>query len=102
MRVDRERREAILAEFDRSAMSAAAFARLHGIKYTTFNYWQKARRAKRAKADGALKLVEVEKAPSTGSTPAGSCLDIVLSCGARLEVRDEGSARLAAVLLRKL
>ena len=36
VRATPERRAAILAEFDRSGLSAAQFARLAGIKHSTF------------------------------------------------------------------
>jgi len=94
VRVDRERRGAILEQFDRSAMSAAAFARLHGIKYTTFNYWLKARREKRG--PGGVELVEAVVGAATGG------LHVELPGGARLHVHDEASAGLAAALLRAL
>lgn len=41
-------REAVLDEFERGAMSGQAFARLHGIKYTTFASWIQKRRRKRS------------------------------------------------------
>lgn len=37
----RERKEELLAEFDRSGMSGMAFARHYGIKYQTFVAWRK-------------------------------------------------------------
>jgi hypothetical protein len=36
MQTPRDRRDSILAEFDRSGLSAPRFARLVGIKYSTF------------------------------------------------------------------
>ena len=39
VRTPRARREAILAEFAASGLSAARFARLAGINYTTFCGW---------------------------------------------------------------
>jgi len=44
MRTTRERREALLAEYDRSAMTGRKFAKWAGIKYTTFANWLQARR----------------------------------------------------------
>ena len=55
VRVPQERREALLEEFERSAMSAARFARLSGIKYSTFANWVARRR----------------KAQSTAGSPSG-------------------------------
>jgi hypothetical protein len=40
----RERREALLAEYDRGGMSAKGFAEWAGIKYTTFAWWLQERR----------------------------------------------------------
>ena len=42
------RREALLEEFERSGSSAMRFARLAGIKYSTFANWVQARRRGRA------------------------------------------------------
>jgi hypothetical protein len=39
-----ERREVLLDEFERSGTSAAAFAKLIGVKYTTFAFWVQRRR----------------------------------------------------------
>jgi hypothetical protein len=48
VRVSKERRESLLEEFARSALSAAEFARLAGIKYSTFANWAARRRRQRA------------------------------------------------------
>ena len=42
--VGRERRDALLEEYDRSGMSGVRFAKYVGIKYTTLAYWLKRRR----------------------------------------------------------
>ena len=42
------RREALLDEFERSGASAMRFARLAGLKYSTFANWVQARRRRRA------------------------------------------------------
>ena len=44
MRTTRERRETLLAEYDRSAMTGRKFAQLAGIKYQTFANWLQKRR----------------------------------------------------------
>src|SRR6188508_2428275 len=44
VRTSRERREALLAEFDRSGVSGAQFARLTGMRYQTFAGWLHVRR----------------------------------------------------------
>jgi hypothetical protein len=42
--VGRERRDALLEEYDRSGMSGVRFAKYVGIKYATLAYWLKRRR----------------------------------------------------------
>lgn len=98
VRVSKARRAAILVEFDRSAMSAAGFARLHGIKYTTFKYWQRVRR-EAAIAANPPTLVEVT---TSAASSTNSSLQVGLPGGANLIITDEASAKLAALLLREL
>jgi len=108
VRVSRQRREALLEEFERSGMSGAKFARLAGIKYPTFMYWLKQRRGScRGQSDGGL-----SEAPAVSFVEAlidGSCripstegLTIELAGGARLRVESPIQLRLAAELLRML
>ena len=48
IKTPRERREALLAEFDQSGMSGQQFAKWAGIKYGTFITWVQKRRRKGA------------------------------------------------------
>ena len=48
VRVPRQRREALLDEFEKSGSSGAGFARLAGIKYPTFANWVQKRRKRGA------------------------------------------------------
>lgn len=99
--ITRERREAILEEFDRSGMSGAAFARHYGIKYTTFGYWRQARRREESKKSGkSVALAEV--VVSEESAEGGQGLQIDLPGGGRIRVRSAGDAELAAAVLRAL
>ncbi|NJO56474.1 MAG: hypothetical protein HC834_09265 [Rhodospirillales bacterium] len=67
-----ERRAAILAEFDQSGVSAAQFAKLAGINYSTFAQWVQRHRRKRAStrrvvrrpSPRALRLVEAVVSPA--------------------------------------
>ena len=98
----RERREALLDEFERGGTSAAQFAALVGVKYPTCASWVQMRRRQRggaAQAGGsaALRWVEV-----MAGAAAGGALWVLLPGGARLEVADAGQAALAAELLRAL
>jgi transposase-like protein len=88
------RREQLLVAFERSGLSAAEFARQHGLSYTTFCGWRK--RWERAK--GLPAFVQVEVAPST----APEELVIEFGAGARMRVHSEGQMALAARLLERL
>lgn len=54
VRISVERREALLEEFDRSGASGAKFARMAGVKYSTFAAWMRKRRLKRSVTAGQL------------------------------------------------
>src|ERR1700750_3441728 len=66
--VSRERRESLLAEYDRSGMSAVKFAQYVGIKYSTLAYWiQSRRRRKRRQEKSLIKAgVDAEAGKSNG------------------------------------
>jgi transposase-like protein len=99
VRTTREQRRVILAEFERSGMSAAEFARRTGLKYSTFALWvQRCRRTKRPARKAPVRLLE---AVLTTATPA-SVLTVLLPGGARLEVREAGQIPLAAALVHAL
>jgi hypothetical protein len=50
-----ERRETLLAEYDRSGMSGVKFAQYVGIKYSTLAYWLQRRRQQRRKEKSLIK-----------------------------------------------
>jgi transposase-like protein len=45
VRTPRSRREELLAEYERSGLSQAAFARRAGVRYPTFAHWVQERRS---------------------------------------------------------
>lgn len=101
VRATREQRRAILAEFERRGLSAARFAKLTGLKYSTFSAWL--RRYHRPKSPGRVRPVRlleavVEPSSSSATTP----LLVHLPGGARLEIRDGKQAVLGAALVRAL
>src|SRR6478735_4166226 len=53
--VSRERREALLGEYDRSGMSGVKFAQYIGIKYSTLACWLQRRRRPRRREKLLLK-----------------------------------------------
>ena len=48
VRTPRSRREELLAEYERSGLSQAAFARRAGVRYPTFAHWVQERRSAQA------------------------------------------------------
>lgn len=48
LRTPADRRQQLLEEFERSGLSAARFAALAGIKYTTFAAWRQRQRKQKA------------------------------------------------------
>ncbi|HTX21458.1 MAG TPA: hypothetical protein VMD27_06340 [Candidatus Aquilonibacter sp.] len=88
------RREQLLAQFERSGMSAAEFARQRGLSYTTFCGW----RARRDKTKALPSFVQVEVAPCA----VAEGLMIELGGQARVRVHSEKEMVLAARLIREL
>jgi hypothetical protein len=58
----RERREAVLEEYDRSGMSGVKFAKYVGIKYLTLAYWLQSRRRHRQR-EKSLVIADVDTEP---------------------------------------
>jgi len=76
-RTESTRRTELLAAFARSGLSAAAFARQHGIQYTTFCGWR--RRRDQGGASPAFVQVELPE-------PA-SPVEVVIELGATARLR---------------
>ena len=84
-------RERLLAELDRSGLSAAAFARERQLTYTTLCHWRHQRaRGKR------VAFAEVEIVPPPGVEP----LVIEFGSLARVRVSSPAQVDLAAALLK--
>ena len=98
-RTSPEQRDAFLAAFDRSGMSGAAFARLHGIKYTTFAHWRQKRQRKSAENSPTSIFEEVEVRRSD-SNNAG--LKVALPGGASVTVSHPEQFPMVAALLKYL
>ena len=89
----------ILAEYERSGVSAAQFARQTGLKYSTLAYWLI--RYRRGKAPGARASVRLLEAV-VDNGGAGKSVVLEWPGGARMEIKDAGQAELAGALLRTL
>ena len=99
VRTSREQRRRILAEFERSGMSAAQFARRVGLKYSTFAFWvQRYRRTKRPARRSPLRLLEAV----VDTAPATAALLVQLPGGARVEITDARQLPLVVALVRAL
>ena len=93
-RTDPDQRAELLAEFERSDLSAAAFAREHGIGYTTFCGWRNRQSQARVSPD----FVQVELAAPSASA------EVVIELGAHARVRLHSAEQveLVGALLRQL
>jgi hypothetical protein len=113
--VSRERRESLLAEYDRSGMSGVRFAQYAGVKYSTLAYWLRSRRRQRPREK---LLVKVGAGPEPGQNnrawiealvengspsgrPAGG-LRIYFAGGAYCQIGSTAEVALAAQLLAQL
>jgi transposase-like protein len=108
-----EKREAILDEFERSAMSAASFARRIGVNYQTFATWVHKRRKARGqypklkrqakskepvRSVSELALVEaVVEAPETSNG-----VELETASGHKIRVKSSAEITLVTELVRAL
>jgi transposase-like protein len=93
-RTDAAQRARLLAEFERSGLSAADFARQQGLNYTTFCGW----RQRRDKTGTSPAFVQMEVTP----VPVPVELVIEVGAGARMRLHSENQVALAARLLQHL
>jgi len=102
------RREEILAEFERSGLSGARFAKLHGISYQTFMAWRRKRQAAPASADEdrvgelAARLGLHEVGVGIAGHGQRSSLEIEIGGGVRFRVATAEQAELAARIIDSL
>lgn len=102
----RQRREGLLAEFERSGLPATQFAALAGVRYQTFATWvQKHRRERAGTQDtGSVRLLEVAlgtQAVDSTETMAMP-LRVLLPGGAVVEVAGSEQVPLAAQVIKSL
>lgn len=99
----RERREELLAEYARSGMSQAAFARRAGVRYPTFAHWVQEARRESSESSGAVlgqpvaaRFAEVRFAPQAPAAAMRSELSVTLPSG--LIARGADAVALAALV----
>ena len=91
-------RAQLLRAFDRSGLSAAAFARRHQLRYTTFCHW----RQRRDRTTVAPSFVQVELPAEPVAAATATALIVELGQGARLRLESPAQIALAAALLQQL
>jgi len=92
-------RARVLSVFDRSGLSAAAFARQEQINYTTFCGWRQ-RRAEASGSPGSPQFVEVER--PAAEAPSSSSLVVEVGAKIRLRISSADQIPWAAALLNQL
>jgi len=116
MWMSRQRREALLDEFEGSELNQAAFARQAGVKAGTFGSWvQERRQAKRHGSAKSSPQASTQSSLNPSSTkssirwveavvdhPRGGGLVGYLPGGARMEIADGDGVTLAVEVLRQL
>jgi hypothetical protein len=101
LRASKEQRKAVLARFEQSGMSAAKFAAVAGIKYSTFAGWlQRYRRAKPKAALRRLRLLEAVVDPSQQTSEKALLLH--LPGQVRIELSSLAQVPLVTELIRAL
>jgi len=106
VRTPPERREALVAEFERSGLSATKFSAMVGVRYQTFATWvqqgkAQPRRVGRPRGSKSLRLVEaVRDAPQR--VPGDGALRITLPGGAAFDLSECSQVALAAQLLKAM
>lgn len=107
VRTPPERREALVAEFERSGLPATKFSALVGVRYQTFATWvQRSRQQQQRSSAGRKrqgKAVRFVQAVVEASTPAASpVLRVMLGGGAHLELSEISQVPLAVQLIQAL
>jgi hypothetical protein len=95
-----EQREAWLDAFEQSGMSGAAFAKLHGIRYTTFANWRTRRKQQSRNNETAAPFFEEidVQFPHAGS----GGLKVALPGGASVDINRAEQFPMVAALLKYL
>ena len=103
VRASMEQRRAILTEFERSGVCAAQFAKVTGLKYSTFAGWlQRYRRAKPKPSPKRLRLLEAVVAPGPGQERTSGNVVVQLPGQVRVELSSLAQVQLVTELIKAL
>jgi len=96
-------RQELLDAYNRSGLSAMAFARSHGVCYQTFIVWQRKRREQATipPAHSGPAFAEVLVTDRHPACPSAA-LRVILPCGSTLEIPSRAALPLAVELLSTL
>ena len=99
----RAHREAILAEFEQSSLSAAEFAKLVGVRYQTFAGWiHRKRYRRRSTTKTRPRLVEAVVSPEAPLDSGDKWVRVHLRGGIRVEIKSAQQAEVVAALVKVL
>jgi transposase-like protein len=100
------RREAMLAEYDRSGMTGAQFARFIGVRYSTLMYWLQRRRKEAGQGEPVATPRQDHprwlEARVEGEVPKSENVVVEMGGGVRVLVGSKVQAALAGELLRAM
>jgi transposase-like protein len=105
VRTPPEKREAMLAEFDRSGMTGAQFARFVGVRYPTLMYWLQKRRKGAGQSEQATRREDHPgwlEARVEGEISKSENIVVEIGGGVRMVVGNRAQAALAGELLRAM
>lgn len=103
LRVTREHRQRLIEEFERGGTSAARFAQLAGLKYSTFAAWVRRHRRRNLPAQRLRKPVRLVEAVAVRSQrDSGPAVKLQLPGGAQLELSSARQAPVVAALIQAL
>jgi transposase-like protein len=103
LRVTREHRQRLIEEFERGGTSAARFAQLAGLKYSTFSAWVRRHRRRNAPARNLGKTVRLVEAVAVRNRhDSSSAVKLQLPGGAQLELSAVEQTPVVAALIQAL
>ena len=105
VRTPPEKREALLAEFDRSGMTGAQFARFSGVRYPTLMNWLQKRRKEAGQSEQMAARRDHPgwlEARVEGQVAKSESIVVEMGCGIRMLVGNRTQAALAGELLRAM
>lgn len=106
VRTPPEKREAMLAEYERSGMTGAQFARFVGVRYSTLMYWLQKRRKQAAQGEERVSSRNDHprwlEARVEGEVPNSEKVVVEMGGGIRMLIGNQTQATLAGEVLRAI